>query len=86
MTATPGERSLQARQAAHTRWAYTGDRTAATAAARTAATLRFEQQVDPDGELDPRERALRAESARKAYFAQLARKSAKARRARRGAA
>lgn len=41
---------------------------------------RFEKQVDPDGELDPAERARRAEHARKSYFAGLALKSAQARR------
>jgi hypothetical protein len=29
---------------------------------------RFEREVDPDGELSARDRAARAESARKAYF------------------
>ena len=40
----------------------------------------FEKQVDPDGTLEPAERARRAESARKAHFARLALKSAQARR------
>ena len=40
----------------------------------------FEREVDPDGVLDPAERARRAEYARKAYFAKLALASAKARR------
>ncbi|MPZ23090.1 MAG: hypothetical protein GEU28_06000 [Dehalococcoidia bacterium] len=40
---------------------------------------RFEREVDPDGGLDPGERERRAESARKAYFARLAYKSARAR-------
>lgn len=40
----------------------------------------FEREVDPDGVLDPTERARRAEYARKAYFARLALLSAKARR------
>lgn len=44
---------------------------------------RFERQVDPDGVLDPRERALRSEHARKAYFADLALRSARARAHRR---
>jgi len=72
--------SLKARAAAHTRWAKTPDRAAATSAARTAALDRFERQVDPDGTLDPRTRAMLAESAKKAYFAQLALRSAMARR------
>jgi hypothetical protein len=41
---------------------------------------RFERDVDPDGTLPLAERARRAEHARKAYFAELARKSVKARR------
>jgi hypothetical protein len=44
---------------------------------------KFEREVDPDGSLDPHERAVRAEHLRKAYFQRLALKSAKARRARR---
>lgn len=43
---------------------------------------KFEREVDPDGTLDPVERAIRAEHLRKAYFQRLALKSAKARRAR----
>ncbi|MDO0977176.1 hypothetical protein [Mycolicibacterium frederiksbergense] len=43
---------------------------------------KFEQQVDPDGTLQPAERAQRAEHARKAYFKRLALKSAQARRRR----
>jgi hypothetical protein len=38
-----------------------------------------ERQVDPDGVLDPVERARRAEHARRAYFTDLALRSAKAR-------
>ena len=53
-----------------------------TKAARGAFMARFEREVDPDGTLTPKERARRAEAARKAYFAQLAHKSAKARRRR----
>ena len=53
-----------------------------TKAAREAFMARFEREVDPDGTLSPEERAWRAEAARKAYFAQLAHKSAKARRRR----
>jgi hypothetical protein len=51
-----------------------------TKAAREAFMARFEREVDPEGALLPKERARRAEAARKAYFAQLALKSAKARR------
>lgn len=77
---TPEDRQMHARIAAHHRWAHEPDRRAATAPARRAALERFERQVDPDGVLPPDERARRATSARKAYFIQLARKSALVRR------
>lgn len=57
-----------------------------TRKARRAFLQRFEQEVDPDGKLDPQERRRRAEYARRAYFQQLAMKSAKARRRRDGGA
>ena len=79
---TPSERVLRARIGGHSKWAKTSDRTAATATARQAFLNRFEKQVDPDGVLDPAERARRAESARKAHFTRLALRSAQARRAR----
>jgi hypothetical protein len=40
----------------------------------------WEREVDPDGVLDPVERARRAEHAKKSYVIRLALKSAKARR------
>ena len=46
---------------------------------------RFERLVDPDGILDPKERAIRADRARRAHMLDLAAKSAKARRAKKGA-
>lgn len=58
-----------------------------TAKARATFLARFAEKVDPDGSLSPEERERRAVAARKAYFAQLALKSAQARRrklARRG--
>lgn len=79
---THDDRVLQARIAVHTSWAQTPDRAARTAKARAALTSKFERQVDPDGVLPPKERARRAEHARKAHFARLALKSAKARRRR----
>ena len=77
---TPAERKLRAQLAAHTSWANTEDRTKRTEAGRQALHAKFEHEVDPDGVLDPVERARRAESARKAHFARLALKSAQARR------
>lgn len=82
---TPSDRALAASIAAHSMWAQTGDRTARTAPGRSKFDARFEAQVDPDGVLDPAERARRAASARSAYFKALALKSAKSRRARRKA-
>lgn len=76
---------LQMRLAVHASWANTADRAARTAAARQAALDRFERQVDPEGTLDPNERAIRAEHARKAYMLRLAYLSAKARKARKDA-
>lgn len=78
--ATPAERSLQARLAAHVLHSRVKDPSAHTAPARTAFLDRFEQEVDPDGLLPPVERQRRASHARKAYFTRLALASAKARR------
>jgi hypothetical protein len=64
-------RKLRARIAAHESWANTSDPAARTAAARAAAESRFERLVDPDGTMQPAERARRAESARKAHYARL---------------
>lgn len=82
---SPAERTLHARVAAHTRWARTDDRTAATAAARKGLEAKFAREVDPEGRLDPVELAKRIESARKAYYAALSLKSAAARRQRKAA-
>ena len=76
-------RALRARMAAHHLHAGIPDAAAHTAPARAAFLARFEREVDPDGVLDPRERARRAEHARKAYFLRLALASAPARGARR---
>jgi len=79
----PSDYTLRARIAANTRWAYTADRPAATAAARAAFAQRFEREVDPDGVLPPDERAQRAAALRRAHFARMALASAKKRRGRR---
>lgn len=71
--------SAHASVAANTRWAHEPDRTAATAKARQALADKFEHEVDPDGVLDPAERAKRAANARRAFYQRLAIKSAKAR-------
>lgn len=85
---TPEQRALRARLAAHTLHARITDESAHTAPARKAFLDRFEREVDPDGALDPTERARRAAHAKKAYFVRLALRSARARasrRSRRGA-
>jgi hypothetical protein len=76
---TPEQRSQRGRIGAYVQWSRTPDRAAHTAPARAAFLSRFEREVDPEGTLDPVERARLAEYARKAYFARLAFASAKAR-------
>lgn len=76
------DRVTIAKIAAYSRWAHEPDRTAATAKARQAFDDRFLREVDPHGELPYAERHKRADAARKAYFAKLARASAQARRGR----
>lgn len=76
---TPEQRALRSRLGAHVRWSRCDDRVAATAPARAAFNDRWERQVDPEGLLDPHERAIRAEHAKKAHFTAMAMKSAKAR-------
>jgi hypothetical protein len=83
---SPSERRLRSRLASHVSWANTEDPTERTKPARDAFMDRFHRSVDPDGLLSPAERDRRAEHARKAYFAELALKSAKARRLRSQAA
>ena len=58
------------------------DPAARTAAGRAKFLDRFEREADPDNRLSAEERAKRAERLRRAYFIDLAAKSAKARQAR----
>lgn len=81
MTLSKAETVARARLGAHTRWANTTDRTAATQAMRDGRMAQFERQVDPDNTLEPAERARRAEHARKAHMQRMALASAKARKA-----
>jgi hypothetical protein len=86
MASTPAERSLQARHARFVQWSR-HDPKVVTAPGRAAFLSRFEDEVRAaNPNLAPAEVARRAEYARKAYFAQLALKSAKARRARKAGA
>lgn len=71
---------------AHRSWANTPNRTEPTEPGRQALLAKFEREVDPDGKLPPEERAKRAENARKAFYLELALKSAKARRLKKKAA
>src|SRR4249920_493449 len=73
------DRALRARMAAHLLHAQVKDPAKHTAPARAAFLSRFEREVDPDGVLEPAERAKRAEHAKKAYFIRLALASRKAR-------
>jgi hypothetical protein len=75
---------LRAQIAANTRWSRENP---APTAARGQAGLqaRFAREVDPDGALEPAERARRAEAARKAHMQRLALASSKARGARKAA-
>ncbi|HUG31440.1 MAG TPA: hypothetical protein VMM14_00995 [Acidimicrobiia bacterium] len=77
MPLSPSELSQRARLGAHSLHAQGKTN---TEPARKAFLERFEREVDPDGKLEPAERARRAEHARKAYFTRLALKSAQARR------
>jgi hypothetical protein len=79
-SASPNDdRVLRARIAAHALHAQISDETEHTAPARAAFLSRFEREVDPDGLLEPGERARRAEHAKKAYFLKLALASRKSR-------
>jgi hypothetical protein len=53
--------------------------------AHRAFRARFERLVDPDGTLDPQERAQRADRARRAHMLTLAAKSAEVRRTKKAA-
>lgn len=64
-------RSSAARIASHSSWANTDDRPSRTRPAREAFMNRFEREVDPDLLLAPEVRALKAESAMRAYMGRL---------------
>lgn len=76
----PSERSLRAQHAALTRWSQPGATRDQGRKITEAQLAKFEEQVDPDHKLDPDERRTLAERARRAHFADLARRSLKARR------
>lgn len=70
-------RASAARIGSNASWARTWDRPARTAAARSAFMDRFEDQVDPNRELDPQVRAAMADSAMRAYMGSLAKRRQK---------
>lgn len=78
----PGDRALLAKIAAAERWRRENpkDPNGPLPRARKAFMERFDREVDPDGVLDPAERARRAEHAKTAYFSRLALRSTRARR------
>jgi hypothetical protein len=80
MPISPEMATLRARLGAHALHAQGKTNTGPANAAFRAS---FEKEVDPDGTLDPAERAKRAEHAYKAHMARLSLQAAKARRAKR---
>ncbi|WP_435107826.1 hypothetical protein [Nocardiopsis synnemataformans] len=82
----PQRRSANARLAAHESWAKTPDRSKRTAKARAALEEKWLRQVDPDGLMDPDQRRLAAESARKAHYQRASRAGHAARWGKRDAA
>lgn len=82
MTMSREQASTRGRIGAHVRWSRENDRVSATEAARSGLRARFEREVDPNGELDPAERAIRADHAFKAHMLRLSMKSAATRAAR----
>jgi len=77
---------LNSRSAAHKSWANTRDRSARTAPARQAFRDKFLNQVDPHRQMTDADREKAAESARKAFFLDLSKKSQAAREARKAEA
>jgi hypothetical protein len=74
--------SSRRRSAALRQWAVVDDPAARTANGRRAFNDKFERDADPEGRLSPEERAKRATRLRRAYFIDLAAKSAAVRKAR----
>lgn len=75
----PAEMAMRGRIGAHVTHSRHDGREL-TAPARQAFLSKFERDVDPEGMLSPEERRRRAEHAKKAHFARLARLSAESRR------
>jgi hypothetical protein len=82
----PEVRILASQIATAERWGRTADRSAATKPARDGLRAKFEREADPDGVLDPAERARRADHLQRAHMLRmsLAAKRARSRRNRTG--
>ncbi len=78
---TAAERTLRAQKAANARWSRPGARQRQSRVIRDSRLRYYELQVDPDGQLDPAERARLAQNALNADMAGLALKASRARRA-----
>jgi hypothetical protein len=78
LSLSPSQRRLRAQAAAYAMHAQGKTNTRPATAAQLA---RFEREVDPDGLLDPVERARRAEFARRSYMTLLALKASRSRAA-----
>lgn len=76
---TPEQITMRARLGAHSKWARTADRTAATEPARQGFLAKLAKQVDPDGRMSAVELAAAVESARKAHYQRMALRSSQAR-------
>lgn len=72
--------NIDKRIAAEISWSRTHDRSARTKAGRDAFLMRFEREVDPEGQLSADERRQRAEHAKRAYMLSLAKRATQARR------
>jgi hypothetical protein len=77
--------ALHNRRGAHKSWSKTKDWSKRTQPARNRRLERFEEQVDPGGEMDPATRLKAAKAARRAHCLEMAEKSAKVRKARKAA-
>jgi hypothetical protein len=69
---TPEERTRRAKIAANVRWGRTADRTAATEAARRGLRAKFEREADPEGVMNPADRARAADNLSRAHYLRMA--------------
>lgn len=71
LMSTPVSRRAHAQVAAHTRWATTDDRQAATAPARRGLEAKWAREIDPTGVMQPTELNRRIASMRAAHMAKM---------------